>query len=96
MSRNIFKIFKTALPIFLLPKSLKTYESFSWRTKKPNVIKDRVYTEFQAFNNPCEDRNSQKQLININGYAIAVFDGHDGWQVVINLLFSQTIANKFY
>lgn len=59
-------------------------------------MKDRVYTGLEISNKPCEDRNSQKQLTSINGFAVAVFDGHGGWQVVISLLFSQIIVKKFY
>ena len=32
-------------------------------------------------NDPCEDRLTIKQLTNVNGYYLAVFDGHGGWQV---------------
>lgn len=59
-------------------------------------MKDRVYTGLEISNKPCEDRNSQKQLTSVNGFAVAVFDGHGGWQVVSHLLFSQITAKKCY
>ena len=32
-------------------------------------------------NDPCEDRLTIKQLENVKGYYMGIFDGHGGWQV---------------
>ncbi len=39
-----------------------------------------------AANKPIEDRHHMKQLENLDGYVVSVYDGHGGWQVgMINL-----------
>lgn len=52
-------------------------------------------TQFPS-NHPCEDRSDFRQLINYPGYAAAIYDGHGGWQVVRNYLFSHNFVAKSY
>ena len=84
MHRNIFKLFKSSIPLLALTYyTAHPYHNFFWRSKKqPNLIKDRVFLDAEISNKPCEDRSSIQQLKSIDGYAVAVFDGHGGWQVV--------------
>lgn len=83
MFRNIFKLLKPSLPLLLIPYTLSSYHTFFfWNRKHANLIEGRVFVDVEISNKPCEDRSSIAQLKNINGYAVAVFDGHGGWQVV--------------
>lgn len=86
MFRNIGKLLRkpVLLPLLILPYTLKTAHNFwFWSNKKPNLMENRVHINVEISNKPCEDRNAKIQLNNVNGYAVAVFDGHGGWQVVI-------------
>ncbi len=83
MYRNMFKLLRVAVPLVVVPYTLKTYHAFFWsRSKQQNIIDNRVFIDVEQSNRPCEDRSSKIQLKSINGYAVAVFDGHGGWQVV--------------
>ena len=82
MYRNFFRLFSRSLPLLAFPICLQTHHCFFWNNKKPNLIDNRVYIDVEVSNKPCEDRSAKKQLSSIGGYAVAVFDGHGGWQVV--------------
>lgn len=100
MYRNLFKIFRASLPLLVIPNTLKSYQAFFWEKKKAqNQIEGRVFIDVEVSNKPCEDRSSITQLKNVNGYAVAVFDGHGGWQMVYifiiqSHLCSQILLNK--
>lgn len=89
MYRNIFKLVKSSIPLLALTYyTSHSYQSFFWGSKtKRNIIKDRVFLGAEVSNKPCEDRSAIHQLKGVDGYAVAVFDGHGGWQVVIFSLF---------
>lgn len=96
MYRRLLPLFKTALPLLVIPASLESYRAFSfWPSQKAyNRIDNRVFTAVEVSNKPCEDRSAHKQLQSINGYAVGVFDGHGGWQVVLLFLSSHTCAHR--
>lgn len=44
-----------------------------------NKSKGRVFTKQYETNQPIEDRVLVSDLKNIDGFMVAVFDGHGGW-----------------
>lgn len=48
-----------------------------------NKLQDRVTIAEYPANFPIEDRFLTYQLTNADGYVVAVFDGHGGWQMVM-------------
>ena len=87
MKTLITKAMKIALrivPVAFIPWSIISPQGFFWGGSKlkPNIIDNRVHQIVLESNSPCEDRRSVLQLMAIEGYAAAVYDGHGGWQVV--------------
>ena len=78
------------MPLFLSPNC------FFWNraTIKPNILENRIHTSVLESNYPCEDRRDFKQLTAIPAYAVAVYDGHGGWQVVKRALCSHSYARR--
>jgi hypothetical protein len=80
-SKSIFTLSLLAAPLLV---TQKPYKCAFWSKKKPNAIDERLFLHQINSNKPCEDRYDYRQLKNINAYAAAVYDGHGGWQVVID------------
>ena len=80
-SKSIFTLSLFAVPVLI---TQKPYKCAFWTKKKPNNIEERLFLHQINSNKPCEDRYDYRQLKNINAYAAAVYDGHGGWQVVID------------
>jgi len=88
---NFSSFFKTTLkvlPLLSAPLLIKSQKAqcFFWEKQKPNLIEERLFQKQFPSNNPCEDRSDFRQLTNYPGYAAAIYDGHGGWQVVLNYL----------
>jgi hypothetical protein len=93
-SKSIFTLSLLAAPLLV---TQKPYKCAFWSKKKPNTIDERLFLHQINSNKPCEDRYDYRQLKNINAYAAAVYDGHGGWQVVIDSnYFSQNFAKKCF
>ena len=84
-------------PLALLSLTFSNPKAFFWGSKlKQNKMEHRIFTSVLESNLPCEDRKDVLQLTGIEGYAAAVYDGHGGWQVVSNELFSLSYVLKCF
>jgi hypothetical protein len=81
-------LFLAAIPMMAYSNFEKKYACgwFGGPKYYKNKLANRVSTIQYNANNPIEDRISYKDLVNIDGFAALVLDGHGGWQIVFRSL----------